>query len=178
MGDNGKHSAGRPTEYRPKYCKEIINFFNIEPYRSFLKKTITKKNGEVIKEYEERGATCPFIGQFARKIGVSPSSILRWEKKYPEFRSALKVAKNIQEELIAINGLNNSYNASFSIFTLKNVAGWRDVKDIKGVSVEKHTHFTNINVSDIKNMPEEDVIGILTGRIQPNRTSDTKDDQG
>lgn len=163
MGDNGKNLGGRPTDYKIEYCKDILEFFTLEPYRSFLKKTITKKNGEVTKEFEERGNNCPFIGQFARDIGVSRSAITRWAKKYPEFQVALKEAKKLQEEHIATNGLNGSFNSSFSIFTLKNVAGWRDRTD-PSVVIEDHKHFTSISLKELVVKDEAELINLIMGK--------------
>ncbi len=41
-------------------------------------------------------------------------------------------AKELQEERIAFGGFTEKYNAQMAIFTLKNVANWRDKSELTG----------------------------------------------
>ncbi len=50
MATTEKHAGGRPTSYDPKYCDEIIAFFNVQPYR--VEKLIkTNKDGSTEEKY-------------------------------------------------------------------------------------------------------------------------------
>lgn len=126
--NNGKHPGGRPTKYDPIYCKQIIEFFDIEPI-NYKDITITYKDGSTKEFTEEEAAPLPMLSGFANKIGVDRETLLEWTKQHPEFSTAYKKAKQLQTEFIMHNGLRGNYNPAFAIFTLKNVAKWRDCED-------------------------------------------------
>lgn len=52
-----------------------------------------------------------------------------------KFAQSLKLFKDIQEACIVQGALEGSFNASFSIFALKNLAKWRDEQYLKGEGV-------------------------------------------
>lgn len=120
-----KAPVGRPSKYDPKYCDEIIKFFDIAPYQKATE-TITFKDGSQKTVDKTVANDLPFISQFAKKIGVSRDTINEWSKKHSEFSDALKKAKEMQEAILVTNGLHGLYNPTFAIFTAKNIAGWRD----------------------------------------------------
>ena len=119
----GKH-YGRPTKYKPTYCKQIIKFFDIEPYIK-AKKTFTPKNGATITEEVLIPNPPVFLVDFAKKIGVTHDTLIEWTKVHPAFSEAYAHAKRIQENIIAKNGLLKLYDGNFAFKTLVNTAGWR-----------------------------------------------------
>ena len=48
-----------------------------------------------------------------------------------EFKKMYELAKQVQENRIVIGALLNKLNPTMSIFTLKNVAGWRDRNEVE-----------------------------------------------
>jgi len=52
--------------------------------------------------------------------------------KYPDFSDAYKRAKELQKQILITNGLLGLYAPAFTIFTMKNICGWRDEQHIKG----------------------------------------------
>jgi len=97
---------GAPTKYKPEYCQGIIAFF------------ITATD-------------FPFFSAYAREIQVNTDTLHEWKKVHPTFSEAYKKAKDIQKEILVVGALTNKLNPTFSIFTAKNILGWRDVKEIK-----------------------------------------------
>lgn len=125
-----KRKVGRPTNYYPELCEEVIEFFDIEPSRT--KKIITTGKNYYMKEEEiEVANPLPHLIDFIRKIGTNSTTIGEWAKKYPEFAESLKTAKLLREKIIEQNGLKGLYNASFAIFDAKNTLGWRDEQHLK-----------------------------------------------
>ena len=59
--------AGRPTQFRQKYCQDVINHM---------------KNGKS-------------LASFARHIGTNRQRIWVWRKKYPEFEDACQTAQDM-----------------------------------------------------------------------------------
>lgn len=96
-------TAGRPTKYDPSYCEELIT-------------------------HMEMGLS---YTAFAGKISVSKQTLYDWEKVYPEFLDAKRVAlekgRLFWEEAM-IERLHDSqgFNTTAWVFTMKNRFGWRD----------------------------------------------------
>ena len=136
--------VGRPTTYSPLYCQRIIDFFS-PPHYLIKDMTITKPDGTQIDKTEKEALPPVFLSDFARSIGISLTSYSQtfknWSVKHKKFLEALKVAKELEVERIRVNASLGLYHASFSIFTLKNIAGWRDRQE-ETIKVEQHTHFT------------------------------------
>lgn len=134
-----KHPGGRPTRYKKEYCDALIKYFNREPY--FETPVITTyKDGSTKEEVKLIPADLPTLAGFAVSIGVHRETLNNWanEKKknkygeetnellHPEFFDAFKRAKDYQENILVINGIQGNYNPAFAIFTAKNIIGWRD----------------------------------------------------
>lgn len=134
-----KNKGGRPTSYKKTFADKMVKFFDIEPYETTTE-TFYYKNGDE-KEKEVRVArSLPFLRDFAKSIGVAYATITRWAEhkdescpktcKRPEFCDAYKESKVLQEQMMVKNALCGLYNATFSIFTAKNMFGWRDDKNL------------------------------------------------
>lgn len=100
---------GRPSDYDPKYCDEIVEFM---------------KDGSSIVA-------------FAAHIGVVDSTIYEWAKKHPEFSRAKKVALQKSQawwESQARDGLfmgeRQSFSQSVWIFNMKARFGYRDKQEV------------------------------------------------
>ena len=59
-------TAGRPTDYRPEYCDEVVSFM----------------------------ADGKHVIEFAAHVGVAKSTVYKWAEELPEFSDALKKAQN------------------------------------------------------------------------------------
>ncbi len=122
------HAGGRPSKYDPKYCDELIAFFDIEPsYQSEV--TITYKNGDKRTENKQVANNLPTLAGFASKIGVHRDTLNEWTREHPEFSDSLKKAKELQEHILISNGLQGLYQGAFAIFTAKNILNWRDKQE-------------------------------------------------
>jgi hypothetical protein len=156
-----KHAGGRPSKYNPQYCEEIIRFFSPPFYET---KVLEKghsyhKTGEIKSEWEKKTEVpkpLRFFSAFARKIGVADDTLTEWTHKHPEFSVAYKVAKKLQEEHLVACALQNQFQSSFSIFTAKNILGWRD---------ESHQRHSG----EIRNPTPFTVILDGSGRRKPKR---------
>ena len=68
---------GRPTKYDPKYCKEIIKFFDIKPH--FETPCITTyKNGATKKEVKLIPSDLPLFSAFSVSINVNRDTLREW----------------------------------------------------------------------------------------------------
>lgn len=121
---------GQPTKYKPEYCQQLIDYFSIEPLEIIREQEITGTDGGkyVSRRLPQR---FPWFEGFARKIGVHRNTLKNWCAEHPEFAEAYETAKDLQREFLVDIGLSGATSASFAIFTMKNVCGWRDERDLK-----------------------------------------------
>lgn len=121
---------GQPTKYKPEYCQQLIDYFSIEPLEIIREQEITDTDGGkyISRRLPQR---FPWFEGFARKIGVHRNTLKNWCAEHPEFAEAYETAKDLQREFLVDIGLSGTTSASFAIFTMKNVCGWRDERDLK-----------------------------------------------
>lgn len=81
--------------------------------------------------YAKASRSVPFMTEFASKRGYARQRLTEFAQASEKFSDALKRMKDIQEYKIVIGALAGKLNPTFAIFTLKNVAGWRDRQEIQ-----------------------------------------------
>lgn len=158
-----KRERGHPTDYDPKYCQELTDFFSVEPYKE-VEVRIVMANGHEKYDTKQLPNPIPFFAAFARKIGVSYQTLLNWTREHEEFFDAYNDAKQLQKELLIINGTNGLYNAPFAIFTAKNITDMRDQQDFK--------HSGSIGSKEVG---KEEAALLLKEFIDQNKPSDPSD---
>jgi len=99
--------AGRPTDYKPEYCAEAIDYIG------------HGKSKEA----------------FAGHIGVAVSTVYLWLDKHPEFSEAVKRGEAMSQDFWEELGLvgtteGKNFNATTWIFNMKNRFKWKDRHDI------------------------------------------------
>lgn len=124
-----KSHVGRPTVYDPKFCDEVIKYFDIEPH--FETPVITTyKDGSTKEEIKLIPSDLPTLAGFAVRIGVHRDTVDEWRRVHKEFSDAIKYAKECQENILITNGLQGIYAQPFAIMASKNILKWRDRSDV------------------------------------------------
>lgn len=136
---SNENLGGRPTKYKPEYCQQIIDYFNIKPYKK-SKEITTFKDGNKKEKIILIPCDLPTIEGFAEKIDVNIDTLHEWKKKHKEFSDALGRAKALQKKILIVNGLKGLYQSNFAIFVTSNLTKFRQKTDIKNK--------ININYSD------------------------------
>ena len=152
---------GRPTLYREEFIQEMEEFFNIEPY---TEKVLCDKDGNE-KEVKLIPAKFPTLARFAAKIGVTRETLHDWataknangELRNPNFSYAYKKAKDCQEALLVEGAMAGAFQSTFSIFTAKNILGWRDKSEQEITGADGAPLLSGINISFVK--PDDDTKG-------------------
>lgn len=124
-----KDHIGRPTKYDPKYCEDIIKYFDIEPHFE-TPVTYTYKDGTTKEEIKLMPSDLPTLAGFSVKIGVHRDTLNSWSKIHKDFSDAIKRAKECQENILVTNGLQGLYAQPFAIMASKNILNWRDRQDV------------------------------------------------
>lgn len=111
--------GGRPTKYKPEYCKRIV---------------------------EHMADGYPLV-HFAVSIGVAQQSLHDWAKKYPEFSEAMKMAKQAFEAKLYEIGLQGTFADKFNTgpysLLAKNYLGWSDRQTVD----QKTEHSGGLNIT-------------------------------
>jgi hypothetical protein len=131
---------GRPTKYKPEYCKAIIDYFSVEPTYE-VPVTITFKNGTTKESTEERPTHLRFLSNFADSIGVDDKTLENWSKQHKDFLRAYTRAKALQKQHLVTCGLLGLYNSKFAVFTACNITDMRNK--------EEHTHGVTDGLADL-----------------------------
>ena len=142
-----KQGKGRPTLYKPEYCQQIIDYFNIEPYIERVEIT-TFKDGSTKEHIILIPNDLPTFEGFARKIDVSIDTIQEWKKKYSDFSLSTSRCKGLQKNILIINSLKGLYQSNYAIFVTSNLTKFRQKKDITA-NVKKSVKFENIDFSQL-----------------------------
>jgi hypothetical protein len=116
---------GRPTKYDPKYCEEIIEYFD----KKLFKEASFGKNPE-LNDF-------PTIEYYAAKIrGVTRQTLINWTKEHPDFLEAFNRAKDLQQALLLQGGISRAYDSGFSRFIMNSISDTYKEKTVVDVSDE------------------------------------------
>lgn len=104
--------TGRPTDYDPAYCSQIIEFFDQQPWRE-----VERTNPKTGLTYTELVANkLPTLEAFAHKLGYAPSTLYRWQLDHAQFCTSYARAKSLQKDILVQNGLMRLYDSNFAKF--------------------------------------------------------------
>ena len=144
---------GRPTMYKAVFCDQILEYFDVEPYRE-----ITRVNKKTGNEYTQQVANdLPTLAGFAKRIGVCRDTLHQWGKVHPAFSDAVMRAKTMAEHLLVTNGLLGLYNPAAFQFVAKNYTNLRDVKDLNVHEVAEPTPRSTQEIIDAIKRREEKI---------------------
>jgi hypothetical protein len=93
--------------------------------KNYTDEDINKLADELLKWFKADD-TRLWLKDFAIEKNFSSDYLVRFADKNEKFSSSLKKAKDIQESRLVAKGFEKGSNTAFVIFTLKNVAKWRD----------------------------------------------------
>lgn len=151
---NRNDTAGRPSDYDPKFTQMMINFFNVKPYEDMniseeldvqesvdakgVKKTRTRAKRQIKRVASE----LPTFEKFSFDINVHRSTLHKWATettdpsdelaplKYPEFSYAYSQCQQLQKYFLIQNGLQGTYPSAAFIFVAQNATDMVDAKTV------------------------------------------------
>ena len=118
----------KPESKLKKYTNEVI-----------------EKHADGIVEYMKRPDVY-WLNDYALEHGLHREYFTWWSKSNEKFYHAYKIAKEIQESKLVKMGMGPDSNTAFVIFTLKNVAMWRDKQpdevDINATNIQINVNYS------------------------------------
>lgn len=119
--------VGPPTKFKTSMLEKVRRFYDSwEPY---YENPVDRqdKEGNVTTKMEMIPNHIPTLGQLAEYLGVTRTTLWRWEDEHKELCNAIKNGvKRCLEEGIWSNAMLGKYNATMAIFAAKNKLGWTD----------------------------------------------------
>ena len=153
---NGKFATGRPTDYKPEYCKDIVDYMSKEAHLIVIDKTYYKSPDFIQKNQVEIGIPVneiatwtlksethkvianrfPTFQRWCHEKDIVTSTMYRRTEEYPEFWNAYTKAKAIQESILIENTMQGVYNPGFAMFIAKNNFWYKDKTEVVNTNVE------------------------------------------
>lgn len=177
-----KNKGGRPTKFKPEYIDEMYKFFNIEPERREVIKSMVEydEQGNERKRAEEvkiMPARFPTLYSFARHIGVGTSFVTDWAERGVD----KELEKRIQNT--ADNGVISKKDAQMRLDIKRFSDAYLDAKlaqkqflidnGLSGASNSFFTIFTAKNVTDMRDKIETEVSHRIVSPLLENMSIDT-----
>jgi hypothetical protein len=161
INEENRKESGRPngtrTKYHKKYCKEIIQYFDVKiMFIKELSKIKHNRDGTTQEEYQNVPCDLPMFEGFAKKIGVTTKTLNNWRDKYPKFREAYEKAHDIQKHVLTNHCLKGHYNPIFGKIAAINLMSWKDgSRDL-----------TSTIKRDVQSIPDKDLTSEIDKRLK------------
>ena len=99
------------------------------PYK--YTKGFIERQAIMLLKYAQTCEMIPMEQEFAPKQGYHSSRLSEWAKINKKLSEALKRLKDIQTHKLVVLSLGRKIDTAMAIFTLKNIAGWRDRQEVE-----------------------------------------------
>lgn len=126
MTETKKHPGGRPTDYRPEFCKKVDDYL---AEREDSREIVGEHQGGRNVYSNKIKVKLPTIEGFAAFLDVNKTTLYEWEEKYPEFSNALDKIRVEQQTRLIDNGLSGDYNATIAKLVLSANHNMREKTD-------------------------------------------------
>lgn len=132
-----KKKTGRPSKYKPRFCKELVKFCD-KPIYEERELPHYGPDGQVKwNDVKRFPASLPTLVGFAKHIEVGLSTLYDWmnpkhasyQKKFSE--TVTRIFKDLQKDFLIQGALQGFYNPAFAIFTAKNITDMKDKQEVE-----------------------------------------------
>lgn len=147
--------GGRPTKYKPIYCKKIIEYFDIKPTRK--EKVVKIIKGFPVEIEVEKANPIPLFDMFAIEVcNVDRTTLHNWCDEHPEFFLAYRKAKAMQKKLLMYQCSYGFITPSYAVFLTKALTDLNDVSSVDITSGGEKVE--SFNISDyLKELKDKNV---------------------
>lgn len=138
------YKFGRPTKYKPQYCKDLIKYFDKKPTK-IVKVTKIIKGFPVEVEVEKPNPIPTFDSFATEHCGVNQDTFYEWVKVHPEFSESFKRAKSFQKKMILYQCAYGFITPSYAVFLTKAMTDLNDVSSVDITSGGEKVESFNIS---------------------------------
>lgn len=118
--------TGRPTKYKPEYCQELIDYFNKIPQTNQL---FEDQNGKPHQVFTP--VLYPTFERWCADRSLNCETLKEWSEIHPDFSEAYTRAKQLQKDILLVNGASELYNSQFAKFIAINCHGMVDRQEVE-----------------------------------------------
>lgn len=134
----------------------MIEFFDREPIITEVIE-YEDKNGDTKTKTVTGPCQCPTFEKYCADTGISKQTFHNWTREHPEFLDAYQRSKNMQANIMMVNGLSGAYNSGFTGLSMKNMHGWSDKQEIENTHNVVQMPSVQLNGTDLEFDIGEDV---------------------
>lgn len=152
------YKTGRPTKYKKKFCKDIIKYFDIPPYKE--EEVVKYFKGEPYRVVVKVPNRIPTIERFAMEIcNATKETIHEWRRVHPEFSDAYEKAKVLQKDFLVYQSAYGFITPSYAVFLTKAMTDLREVNEVDITSKGDKLEGVNLTsvLSELKNKSIDDL---------------------
>jgi len=144
--------GGRPTKYKPIYCKKIVEYFDIKP--THKEKVVKVIKGIPVEVEVEKPNPIPLFDMFAMEVcNVDRTTLHNWCDDHPEFFLAYRKAKSMQKKLLMYQCSYGYITPSYAVFLTKALTDLNDVSSVDITSGGEKVESVSLSsvLSELKN---------------------------
>ncbi len=123
-----KNPVGRPTVYDPKICKLLIEYFD-RPLTEMEPKEVPSKDG-IVTIMVKVPTEPPMIEGFLAKHKILKSNFYLWLKTHVDLSDAFDIARQMQINHMATNGMMGRLNSTMTKMILGNISDYKDSSEV------------------------------------------------
>lgn len=143
---------GKPTTYKKKYCKSIIEYFDVPLMKKIYTDEYDKDGQLTVKKFSHEVMNdLPTLAGYAASIGHWKDVLNDWASKYEEFGRAFRRCKALQEHFIASHGFAGRSPSHISKFLLSCNFNYIEKSQVD------HKVSTKIDVSEIEELSSDEL---------------------
>ncbi len=106
--------------YKPEYCEQLLEYFNVNPVTHEEIEIIDKKTKEKKLVIISEPADLPTAQGFCFKLRINRDTFYKWRTDYPDFAEAYSIARQQGEHILIVNALKKRYDSSFASLLAQN----------------------------------------------------------
>lgn len=136
MAKKKRKQAGRPSKYKSQYAKNLIKFFDVEPFEDMALPHYFNdaKHRVKWKDHKRVANKLPTLRDFAKSVKVPISTIYDWLNKdhasfHKGFSDAFTCAREIRQDFLTQNALQGLYPPLTFKFVAVNLTDMRDTQE-------------------------------------------------
>lgn len=122
-------TAGRPTDYKPIFCKKVSQYLKTCVDEDY--KLITTDGAQSTSYKHKIRVHLPSLDGFCKFLNVSRNSLYRWREEHKEFRDATEAIIIEQKKRLIERSMSGDYNSTIAKLVLSSNHDMREKTEVE-----------------------------------------------
>ena len=145
----------------------VDEHFNVKPYSLVLQSK--KYRSHTVTSKVKRASDLPILSVLCAKLGVSTGKLTKTSKEdnYPLLKDSIERARDVQRNMLILNGLEGLYDTKYAEFVAINLVGMRKTQHLESnIKTDTGVHLYLPEVLDTVKTPLINVTPDGTGKAE------------